>query len=309
MIVTITLNPSLDREGEIDNFRYSDALRLHNVMELSGGKGVNVSRIVRRLGQDTVCLGFVGGLMGGRFLNLLGEEDIPQDFTIISGELRSNLAVVDKSVGKVIKLNEPGPHVSPEDVQKFLLNMEEYIEPDNYFILSGSLPEGLDADVYSRIIDLLDGKVRGIIMDTESAVMQKALEDRKVDFIKPNRFETERLVGKMPITDGNFRKALWKLRDYAKMPLISTGEEGIYFEDKDEKLYQIVPPKVVVISPVGAGDSFLAGFIANLMNGATVLDAVKFGVACGSATTRAGRPCEKEEAEELLPQVKVRECV
>jgi 1-phosphofructokinase family hexose kinase len=307
MIVTITLNPSIDKYAEIESFQYDDVIRLHSVHQEAGGKGVNVSRLVRRCGNDTLALGFIGGHSGGDFLNLLEEEEIPQEFTVIAGETRSNLAVFDKKESKIIKLNEPGPEVKEGDFQNFILTLRKYVEKENIFVISGTLPEGIGAEMYQKIIDILKGRVKAILLDTESSILKETLTENKIDYIKPNIYETERLTGQRPESDGNFRKAIWKLKDFAAFPIISAGEKGVFFEDENKKLYNIYAPPVVSTPTVGAGDAFVAGFCAALSLDKPLLEAIRQGVSFSAATAISGKLCQPEEAQSMLSKIKTRE--
>lgn len=308
MIGCVTLNPSIDKYAEVDGLHYDDVLRLENTSLTAGGKGVNVSKVLKNLGLDSLNLGFAGGKTGQEFQDLLKKNNLLCDFTSICGETRTNLTVFDRTVKKTVKLNEPGPEILQSELDAFMMKFEAHLEYCSFMVFSGSLPRGVNPGIYNQMAEMARDRHIKVLLDTESGVLAEALSHIKVDVIKPNRYEAERLAAEKLNGEGDFVRALHKIYRYAALPVITDGENGAYFKS-EERCYHVLPPKVNAMSTVGSGDAFVAGLIAGsyLREKEGLLGAFQLASACGTATAQKGALCEEQDIINIEKRVVITE--
>ena len=189
MIVTITMNPAIDKTVEVGTFLHGGLNRIRKVEYDAGGKGINVSKTVCELGGNTVATGFLAGNIGRTIENVLKEKKIACDFIWVDGETRTNTKVFEDN-GDLTELNEPGPEIPKEKMDELIQKLEGYAGKDTLFVLSGSIPAGVDKGIYGRIIRLMHEKGAKVLLDADGDLFKKAL-DAGPDIIKPNRVELE----------------------------------------------------------------------------------------------------------------------
>ena len=185
MIVTVTMNPAIDKTVDIDQLECGGLNRIKHVELDAGGKGINVSKTIHELGGNSIATGFIAGNTGKVIQNVMEEWQIQNDFIEVSGETRTNTKVFEKS-GELTELNEPGPVVSEADIQALLEKLDGYAAEGTLFVLAGSVPSGVEKDIYGKIIERVHRKGAKVLLDADGELFAKALE-AKPDIIKPNR--------------------------------------------------------------------------------------------------------------------------
>ncbi|HTW90468.1 MAG TPA: 1-phosphofructokinase [bacterium] len=306
MIYTVTLNPALDRTLYVESLSPGQTTRIRHEERYAGGKGIDVSRALREMGSDNVALGLVGGFGGKELEGRLLLAGVACRFTHIANETRTNIIIQDEPSGAETALLARGPEVQPSELMDFLDVLEK--SPDmSLLVISGSLPPGLTPEVYSRMITIGNERGARVVLDTAGDALRQSIRARPA-VIKPNRFELADLAGKALPDVRAISEYSTSLLDWVETVLVSMGPEGIVMVTRHQILHAR-PPKVAVKSSVGAGDCAVAGFVHGLAIGETAAEALRRGVAAGSAATlNAGTGlCRCADVDALLPQVAVEE--
>lgn len=280
--------------------------RIRHEERYAGGKGIDVSRALREMGSDNVALGLVGGFGGKELEGRLLLAGVACRFTHIANETRTNIIIQDEPSGAETALLARGPEVQPSELMDFLDVLEK--SPDmSLLVISGSLPPGLTPEVYSRMITIGNERGARVVLDTAGDALRQSIRARPA-VIKPNRFELADLAGKALPDVRAISEYSTSLLDWVETVLVSMGPEGIVMVTRHQILHAR-PPKVAVKSSVGAGDCAVAGFVHGLAIGETAAEALRRGVAAGSAATlNAGTGlCRCADVDALLPQVAVEE--
>lgn len=306
MIATVTLNPSLDRHVSVENLVLDDTNRWVSFKHEPGGKGINVSRVIRELGGDTMAYGFIGGVDGDVLKSLLKQNSVPCDFTSIKGEIRSNFIITDLKTHRQTRISAPGPQVSAGEFKK-LVDKITVIKPEpEYMVFAGSVPPGLPYYIYRELIERIKNLGIITVLDTADIWLQEGIKS-KPDIIKPNVREAQTLMGVELKTEEDIIYALKTiLSSGIKIAAISLGRDGMIISDNNVVL-KVVPPDVQVQSTVGAGDSTVAALVLKLSQGGSLEDASRLAVAAGTAATLTPGTelCHKADVERLLPLVTV----
>ena len=303
MIYSVTLNPALDRAINVDRLLEDDTVRVISEQHYAAGKGIDVSRVIKELGGQSVALGLIGGYDGLHLEGLLINAGVMTQLTKISHETRTNIILKEKSTGKQYVISAKGPDVDPVEIGQFYNHILS-ITDMNYLVLSGSLPPGITSNIYGQLI--LAGRNKGafIFLDADNAALHESINFLPTG-IKPNIHELSRLTGRELKTDNDIIDACRSLHSKGvKYILVSRGKEGLLFSGDDQIIKAVAPP-VDVDSTVGAGDSSVAGFILAHSLGKTIPECVR--LACASGTATAQTPgtelCHIDDVERILPQV------
>jgi 6-phosphofructokinase 2 len=305
MIYTVTLNPALDRALEVNELVPDDANRIRWECSYAGGKGIDASRVIQVLGGESVALGFVGGFHGMELEQRLLRQGVRCDFVETRGETRTNILIFEKNKKTHTSLNASGQKVNEVEIGELLDKVRKVVDP-SYFIVSGSVPEGVPVDIYEKIINIV--RARGVLvaLDADGEVMRRGLSAMP-DFIKPNIHELGRLVERRLSTVEDVLEATQIVRGWGVSTiLVSMGDAGALLVSNGARLLGI-PPKVDVDSTVGAGDSFLAGFILAHSRGEDPKSCLRLAVAAGAAAamTPGTELARKNDVEEILPHVTI----
>ena len=304
MIVTVTMNPAIDKTVEIDTLCPGGLNRIQRVEYDAGGKGINVSKTIKELGGESIAVGFLGGNSGRTIENVLNQKGIRNDFVWVDQETRTNTKVFEKS-GELTELNEPGPVISPEQSQELLDKISAYASEGTLVILAGSIPSGVDSDIYAQIIQMVHEKGGKVLLDADGKLFREALE-AVTDIIKPNRVELEEYMGI------DYRASEKELLDAAEKFLesgietiaVSMGKSGAMFVRDG---YQVKCPALSVKShsTVGAGDAMVAALAYAWDQKLGSEDTVKLCMAtsAGAVTTVGTKPPSREVVDELINQV------
>lgn len=308
MILTVTLNPSVDRLIYVKQLVLHDTNRILRIEEDVGGKGVNVARVLRRLGVPVVATGFLGGRTGRYVQHELTEIDGVQcEFVWVRGETRTNLAVQEENGSPPTALNERGPEISPEELETLLKAVDMLSEGMAFVALGGSLPPGVPADIYATLGEIASRHGAKVVLDADGEPLMQGLRASPF-LIKPNENETERLLGRAIDTLDDAARAAQELHSRGvPMVIVSIGEKGAALACA-EGCWVAVPPELRAISTIGSGDSMIAGALSVLARDGTVEEAIRWGTAAGAATamTDGSDIGTAEQIHELLPQVGVR---
>lgn len=306
MILTVTLNPAVDRTVYINHFKPGEVNIIEKVIKDPGGKGINVSRFMQINDKETLALGFIAGASGEWIRRKLDTLNIPHAFTVIEGETRTNEKVVSLDSGSTTDLNEKGPLVSKAAMDKFFASYLEQLQPDQWIVIAGSLPKGVPADFYTKLVNAAKQVGAKVALDINGDLL-KANSAAVPNFIKPNKEELEALVGRKLATCADIRTAVQPLLDQGiERVCVSMGGEGSLFIDR-EQMIQVRVPKVSVLSTVGAGDSLVAGYVFAMEEGLPLPACVKIASAASViAVTKEGTDfASYAEINKILPHLQI----
>jgi 1-phosphofructokinase len=309
MIITVTLNAAIDKSLSVPNFRLGRRHRTVEQTTMPGGKGVNVARTLKTLGQPVIATGFAGGATGTRIVEQLTEESILNDFVRIREESRTNTAVLDPTNGEQTEINERGPAVTAKEVELFRDKLLYLARGADVVVFAGSLPRGVDAGIYATLIRELHKLEVTTIIDADGEPMRQAVR-AEPDVISPNVLEAEELVGHEFNDEEDRAIAVRELVQLGPREAIMTLSDGCIacvVVDGRHTLHRVWIEPREAVAPVGSGDAFLAGFVAARYTGSPPAECLKFGVACGAESTqRLGAGLiEPREAERLMSQIDV----
>jgi 1-phosphofructokinase family hexose kinase len=309
VIITVTLNAAIDKSLSVPNFRLGRRHRTVEQTTLPGGKGVNVARTLKTLGQPVIATGFAGGATGTRIVEALTEEAILNDFVRIREESRTNTAVLDPTNGDQTEINERGPSVSARELELFHDKLMYLARGAAIVIFAGSLPRGVDADVYADLIKELRKLGLVVVIDTDGDPLRHAVRAMP-NVVSPNVLEAEELVGHEFNDDEDRVIAVREMVALGAVEAIMTVPDGCFasvFSQDETKLYRVRIQPREAVATVGAGDAFLAGYVAARYEGKPAGECLQFGVACGAESVqRLGAGLvDPQKVERLLPEVDV----
>lgn len=304
-IVTITMNPAIDKSATVDHVVAERKLYCSEPLFEPGGGGINVSRAVRKLGGESLALYPSGGHSGQTLRLLLDQEGLKHRPVEVAGWTRENLIVLESATGQQYRFGMPGPDLTAKEWQACLEQIFAGGARPDYLVASGSLPPGVPQDFYARVARL--GKQHGarVAVDASGEPMRLALREG-VFLIKPNIREFREMIGEGGEDESRVLALAKKivLDGQSEVVVISLGAAGVLMVS-DSGVERLHPPTVPVISKVGAGDSMVAGMVLSLARGNALRDAVRFGVAAGTAAvmTPGTELCRREDAERLYRQM------
>lgn len=301
MIYTLTLNPSVDYIVEADEIQLGSLNRSSHETKLPGGKGINVSRVLRSLGVENKATGFLGGFTGKYVEEFLNMEGVQTRFVKVDGDTRINIKL---KAGTETEINARGPEISTEAIVSLKEQIRELGNGD-YLILAGSIPSSMPESIYQEIIQICKDTGAEVIVDAEGDLLKNILE-YKPFLIKPNHHELGQFFNR-EITDADeaifYGKKL--VEAGAKNVIVSLAEKGAVYINENNDAYKSSVPQGEVKSSVGAGDSMVAGFVAQYLKTGDRKEAFRYSVASGSATAFSIGLCTPEKVEKLLHEVKI----
>ncbi|NGZ74027.1 1-phosphofructokinase [Saccharibacillus alkalitolerans] len=300
MIYTVTLNPSIDYIVEVEDLKLDALNRMKRDLKLPGGKGINVSRILSRLGIENTALGFLGGFTGRFIEDVLKAESIVTDFVQVQDDTRINIKLKH---GGETEINGLGPRIGSGEAEALVEKLRALTE-DDIVVLSGSVPPSLGGAFYDRLIAVIKEREARFVIDTTGEALLKALPHGPL-LVKPNHHELAELFGVEIEGREDLIKYGRKLREMgAKNVLISMAGDGALLVT-EEQVYHANVPKGEVKNSVGSGDSMIAGFVGTLSKTGDPLAALRTGTASGSATAFSDDLAERAKIDSLLEQVQV----
>ena len=285
MILSLTLNPAIDRNVTVDKLVFEDRAYILATVEAAGGRGINASSVVHSFGGDTLAIATCGGRNGKRLEEFLLKSGFPVELVRIKNEIRVNVTIADRQ-GLAIKLNELGPVISPAEVARVERAVKARLPGSRWLMLCGSIPPGVTTDLYARLVRLARKFNVRTLVDTDGEPLHAALE-AKPSVVAPNQQEAERLLGRLLLTRTHCLEAAERLRAMgAESVVLSLGARGAVGALADGALVEVVPPRVDVLSPIGAGDALAAAFVWSMSRDNEFVEALRWGVAAGTASAR-----------------------
>ncbi|MFA5809312.1 MAG: 1-phosphofructokinase family hexose kinase [Thermoleophilia bacterium] len=289
MIVTVTLNAALDRTLTVPNFQAGFRHRASESLTLPGGKGVNIARALKALGQPVIAIGLAGGKTGIRIVEDLTTEGILNDFVRIRGESRTSTAIIDPTSNTQTEVNEYGPVVTARELHAFMEKFTYIAKGADVVILAGSLPRKVKDSFYKELVGALKSSEALTVLDTAGEPLRLAIKAGP-GLVSPNIFEAEALIGHEFGDDEEFFQAAQQLSRMGSGSGIITHSRGCYayLDDGDgrQTVYKVQAPPLDPISTVGSGDAFLAGYVSAKLSGKSPAECLRQGVACGAANTQ-----------------------
>ncbi len=300
-IITITFSPCIDKSTSVATLMPEKKLQCLAPKLEPGGGGINVARAIKNLGGEALAIFPSGGYTGKFFNHLLENYNVPSVIIETKNETRENIVVFDKSTQNQYRFGMPGTLLLENEWQKCLEAVEN-LKDAEFIIASGSLPPGVPLNIYAQLAKIAKNIKAKFIVDTSGAALKEAV-DEGVYLLKPNLGELATMVGVERILLADVEDVAKKLihKTKCEIMVVSLGNEGAMLVTKDET-YRVSPPKVIVKSTVGAGDSMLAGIVYSLSQGFDLKKTLQYGVACGTAATinLGTELCKKEDAEKLF---------
>ena len=302
MIYTVTLNPSIDYVIKLEHLNTGHVNRVNSENVYPGGKGINVSRILKTLGNDNVATGFVSNFTGDFIKNSLYEQNIKSDFIQLdNGFTRINVKIKSD---EETEINGQGPHISEEKLNELFNKLDELRE-DDILILAGSIPSTLNENLYEVIMDKVKESKAKVVVDATKKLLLNVLKYNPF-LIKPNNHELEEIFNVRIHNEEDIITYANKLKDMgAKNVLVSRGKDGALLVTEDNKVYVSNVPKGNVINSVGAGDSMVAGFVCGYLNTNSYEEALKLGAASGSATAFSSDLAKRELIYKLIDHISI----
>ncbi|KUP06441.1 phosphofructokinase [Bacillus coahuilensis p1.1.43] len=279
MIYTVTLNPSIDYIMEVEKANLGQLNRATNTYMLPGGKGINVSRVLKSLKMESTATGFIGGFTGDFVSNSLLNENIQREFIEVDGQTRINVKISSSNESEI---NAKGPVVTNEQ-QESLKTVIKGLSSEDLVVLAGSIPSSISQNIYKEIAEICNDRNIPFVVDAERNLLLKTLPYKPL-LIKPNQHELEEIFSvQISSHEDALLYAKMLVEMGAKYVLVSMGPKGAVMASKEEQ-YKGSVPSGKVVSTVGSGDSTVAGFIAGMITTKNLEDAFRLGLACGTAS-------------------------
>ena len=309
MIITVTLNAAIDKSLSVPNFRLGRRHRTVEQRTMAGGKGVNIARTLKALGQPVIATGFAGGATGTHIVEQLTEESILNDFVRIREESRTNTSVLDPTTGDQTEINERGPAVSAREVELFRDKLLYLARGAAIVVFAGSLPRGVEPDLYASLVRDLERLDVLSVVDTDGEPLRQAVR-AEPDVVSPNVLEAEELVGHEFATEQERSQAVGEIAALGPREAIMTLPDGCFAQvlvDGQRFLKRARVEQREPIAKRGSGDAFLAGYLAARYEGRAADQCLRFGVACGAeSTARLGAGLiDPREARRLMGDVEL----
>lgn len=306
MILTVTLNSTIDKTYIVDNFRVDRIHQAQSFNIIPGGKGINVGRVFKELGGSVLLTGFAGGHNGDFIHENTQAESLASDFIRVSGESRTCVKIVDPINKTQTEISETGPLITSDEIERFRLKFESLVKGMDYAVLSGSIPPGVPDDIYRELIDIAHRHGVKCMLDANGAPLLEGIK-AKPSIIKPNIHELSDLVGKqLDTVEETIKAAKNIVADGIEIVIVTFGRDGAIVVTSNE-VWRATPPAITYVSAVGSGDSFGAGFIYALIEGKSMADALRLGTAAGAANaaTPSSGVCRKEDILSCVDQTVV----
>lgn len=306
MITTLTLNPCIDRTITIEKFLYGGTNKVTNVRNDIGGKGINVSIVLKNLGMETTCLGFRYNQSADKVEKSLQNQNIFSDLVGVDGDQRINIKIFDESQKVMSEFNESGHPVTEEAVERLLQKVDEYLDKTTIMILAGSVPKGVPDNIYRTIIEKANEKGIKIILDAANQLFLEGLKGKPY-LIKPNIDEFSAALNREIRTREEIIRAAREIIDEGVTYVcVSMGKEGAVLVGKEEAYF--APALDLEVKGIqGAGDSLVAGLAIAMEEGKDVESMLRYAVAAagGSLIREGTQLCQKEDFERMIAQVQI----
>jgi 1-phosphofructokinase len=306
MIITVTLNPAVDQTLALEHVALGDTNRVRDSRIDPGGKGINVSRVLRELGQESLAVGLAPGSLGRFVEHSLLEQGILCDFVHTRGQTRTNLTLVDETIHETTMLSYRGPEIDPRHVQTLETRLRRYLSPGDWLVTAGSIPPPIEPQAYVRLLEMGRDHGARTVLDADAEVLEVGLTGHPT-IVKSNHHEAERLLGRTLHDERTMMDAAEEMRGLgAETAVITAGARGAVAVD-ETGAWVVHPPEATIVSAVGAGDALLAGMLLKLEENSSMEEALRWGTAAGTAAclSEGTQLCRMHDVERLLADVEI----
>jgi 1-phosphofructokinase/tagatose 6-phosphate kinase len=309
MILTVTVNAAIDKSLSVPNFQPGRRHRTVEQRTMAGGKGVNIARTLKALGQPVIATGFAGGATGTQIVERLTEEAILNDFVRIREESRTNTSVLDPTTGEQTEINERGPSVSEHEVELFHDKLLYLARGAEIVVFAGSLPRAVEPEIYATLIREVERMEVTTVIDTDGEPLRQAVR-AEPDVVSPNVLEAEELVGHEFAGEQERSLVVREIAALGAREAIMTVPDGCFAQVLVDGRPSMRRARIDQREPIatrGSGDAFLAGYVAARYEGRAPDQCLRFGVACGAeSTARLGAGLiDPREARRLMGDVEL----
>jgi len=306
LIVTLTINPAIDRIVSIDRLAFEDRAYINSTRESAGGRGINVSSVIHSFGGETLAVLISGGDSGKRLEGLLGKCGYRIAVVPVQNEIRTNLTITDKH-GLTVNLNEPGPQLAKAEVARVERVVRDTLDHASWLMICGSIPPGVPPAFYGKLISMARHKKVKTLLHADGDALREGIAARPT-VVSPNQQEAGRLLGQTLLTRTHYLEAAERIRqlgaDSVVLTLGSRGAVGAFADG----LMEALPPRIDAVCPIGAGDALMAAYAWARERRTSVAEALRWGVAAGTASARLPGMsfASLAQAREIYRQVEVR---
>jgi 1-phosphofructokinase family hexose kinase len=304
-ILTLTVNPAIDRIITVDRLVFEDRAYILSTTEAAGGRGINAARVLTSFGSRAVAVTTSGPDAGRKFEEMLKRDSFSTEFVKIRHNIRTNLTISDRQ-GLSVKLNELGPQLSKLEMTGIRKAVEKLLPSASWLMLCGSLPPGVDPHFYTNLIHLAAKHKVQTLLDTDGDALLHGIEGAPT-LVTPNQSEAERLLNRALITHSHWIEAVRQIKTMGpKYVVLSLGSRGVVAAS-DHGVAEVVPPRIEALSPIGAGDALAAAIVWSMNRGESFEDALRWGVAAGTASAKLPgiNLASMEQAREIHPLVTI----
>ncbi len=306
MILTVTLNPAMDRIIIIDELKLGSLNRVKVVHDLAGGKGINVAEVLTKLDEESIALGIVGGSNGRLIKSILEKNKVRADFIWSEHNTRQNLKIKEKNKNRETEINENG-EIDQEDLELFKDNLKKYLKKNKVLILSGSLPDGAVENTYAELIKIANDNKSKVIFDSSGRPFSAGIKEKPY-LIKPNLEELENLTGnKIKKNSDLLEASKYIFNQGVKVIMVSLGSNGSYIASEEEAYRFYTPAVKVKQTTVGAGDTMVAGLAKKISEKVDLKEMGIYSSALATAFVEKGKISEinKKNIEDIINKIKV----
>lgn len=307
MIITVTMNPAIDKTAYIDTMHVGGLNRLQNINITPGGKGINVSKTIANLEYESIATGFLAGSNGAYIKSHLDTVSINNDMVFVEGETRTNLKVIDVHK-ELTELNEVGVQISPRDLQSLNDKLISLIQAKDIVVLSGSVPQGVPKDIYAKLVEEIKQREAKVILDADGSLFEQGVVAIP-NVIKPNKYELCKYFNvEEEINDLEVVKLAKRLLSQGmELIVVSMGHEGALFID-NAHCVKVAGLDINVNSTVGAGDAMVAALAYAMDKHLSFEEMVTLAVAtsAGACESEGTKPASLSRVQELMWQVKIK---
>ena len=306
MIVTLTINPTIDRVISVDRLAFEDRAYINSTHESAGGRGINASCVIHSFGGKTLALLICGGDAGKRLHEHLQCDGLEFQVVPIENEIRTNLTITDKH-GLTVNLNEAGPTLSKAEVARVEKLVEGTLDRAAWLMICGSMPPGVPPSFYGRLIAAARKKKVKTLLHADGEALRLGIEERPT-VVTPNQQEADRLLGRTLLTRTHYLEAAERIRTMGpESVVLSLGSRGAVGAFR-EGIFEALPPRVDAVCPIGAGDALSAAYTWAMERKNNGVEALRWGVAAGTASARLPGMnfASLEQTQEMYKQVELR---
>lgn len=305
-ILTLTLNPAIDRIISVDRLVFEDRAYIESITEAAGGRGINAARVLTSFGASVIAVTTSGREIGRNLEEHLQKDTFAKEIVKIRSAIRTNLTISDRQ-GLSVKLNERGPQIAPAEQDRVIRAVEKLLPNAQWLMLCGSLPPGVDDHFYTKLIKLAAKSKVETLLDTDADSLLHSL-DAQPTVVKPNQSEAERLLNTPLITRSQLIDAVQRIKAFGpKSVVLSLGSRGVIAATSTEGILEVIPPAVEALCPIGAGDAMSAAIVWALDRGESFSEALRWGVAAGTASSKLPgiNLASREQAKEVYQQTRI----